>query len=378
MSAARFRIAGLAALALACSAAAAMAKSQCVSCHAALDEKQREIVSRFRNDIHRERGVSCHGCHGGDSSAEEAWKGMDPGAGFVGAPSKAETPAFCGKCHSRAEYIKRFNPALPVDQEKKYFTSGHGRRLKKGDSKVAACSSCHTAHSILPSKDPRSTVYAKNIPATCGKCHSDAGLMKSYGLPADQAAKYAGSVHGKALLERGDIAAPVCNDCHGNHGAGPPGVRDIAMVCGLCHPHNMELFNGSPMASQWKKKKFHACATCHGSHDVGHPTAAMLGAENGLCRRCHRAGDKGLAAGAAIKGLMERMEAGYRETEETVRIAEEKGMDVPTRRTCFRKRGRPSFWPRPPSTGSGWPQSRRRRARASPLWRRPRRWRKGR
>src|SRR5688572_12273090 len=46
----------------------------------------------------------------------------------------------------------------------------------------------------------------------------------NYGIPTDQAEKFKGSVHGEALLKNRDMAAPTCNDCHGNHGAAPPGA----------------------------------------------------------------------------------------------------------------------------------------------------------
>ncbi len=33
----------------------------------------------------------------------------------------------CGSCHSSAEFMKLYNPALPIDQVAKYRTSVHGR-----------------------------------------------------------------------------------------------------------------------------------------------------------------------------------------------------------------------------------------------------------
>jgi cytochrome b subunit of formate dehydrogenase len=40
---------------------------------------------------------------------------------------------------------------------------------------VANCASCHGVHNILSSSDPKSSIYPKNLPATCGKCHPGAG-----------------------------------------------------------------------------------------------------------------------------------------------------------------------------------------------------------
>jgi len=36
---------------------------------------------------------------------------------------------------------------------------------------VANCASCHGAHSILPSSDPRSSINRANLARTCGQCH---------------------------------------------------------------------------------------------------------------------------------------------------------------------------------------------------------------
>ena len=303
-------------------------KNQCIVCHATLGPKHPAVIRSFQQDIHNHKGLSCHSCHGGDPKAADMAEAMSAATGFVGVPKPSEVPAFCGKCHSQVGFMKHFNPSLAVDQEQKYWTSRHGAQLKAGDAKVATCSSCHTAHSILPPNDPRSTVFAKNVPATCGACHSDAKRMKSYRLPTDQVAKYSRGVHGHALLEKDDMAAPACNDCHGNHGAMPPGVEDIAMTCGQCHAANMEQFAKSPMAAGWRNKRVHTCAACHNHHDIAHPDAAMFDRERGVCRKCHRPQDPGARVAEKMGNLLNRLDAGYKEAAAGLKIAEEKGMDV--------------------------------------------------
>jgi hypothetical protein len=39
---------------------------------------------------------------------------------------------------------------------------------------VAKCSDCHTAHSVLPVSDGRSTVSPARIVSTCRQCHKEA------------------------------------------------------------------------------------------------------------------------------------------------------------------------------------------------------------
>lgn len=302
------------------------AQDHCVVCHAELGEKHEAILRDFEGDIHRQKGLSCHSCHGGDPSKPDFADAKD--ASFVGVPTRAEIPGFCGRCHSKPEYMKAFNPSLPVDQELKYFTSVHGQRLKKGDASVATCADCHRVHAIKPAKDPTSTVHPRNVPETCGRCHSDPARMGPYNLPTDQLAKYSGSVHGKALLERGDTAAPACNTCHSNHGAVPPGVENIGHVCGMCHATNEEFFKTSPMAGPWKTNKLHMCATCHNHHDIQHPTAELISTETGLCKKCHTSASAAGQVSRTMKEKLDAVEGSYRDADQAIGQAAAKGMDT--------------------------------------------------
>ena len=54
--------------------------------------------------------------------------------------------------------------------------------------------------------------------------------MAGYNIPTDVVTKYKQSVHYEALTKKGDLSAPTCNICHGNHGATPPGVESVANV----------------------------------------------------------------------------------------------------------------------------------------------------
>ena len=52
---------------------------------------------------------------------------------FRAVKSPADIPDFCGRCHSNIEYMRHFNPSPRTDQLAEYWTSGHGKQLKKGD-----------------------------------------------------------------------------------------------------------------------------------------------------------------------------------------------------------------------------------------------------
>jgi predicted CXXCH cytochrome family protein len=301
-----------------------LTEDQCVLCHTELESLPEGLLEA---DVHLREGLSCGGCHGGDPTAEDQDEAMSPEAGFVGVPSKNEIPGFCGKCHSDITFMRGFQPGISTDQVRQYETSRHGERLLDGDKKVADCVSCHTSHAILPHNDARSTVYPLNVPATCERCHGDPQYMEEYGIPTDQSEKFAGSVHGVALLENRDTGAPACNDCHGNHGARPPGVTSVIQICGQCHVNNMEYFAVSVMADVWETEGYGGCGECHGNHGVQKPFDDMVGTgENSLCVGCHDEGDAGYEAARAIRGHLARLSAANDEAEAKREEVHRRGM----------------------------------------------------
>ncbi len=266
-------------------------QDECIKCHIENDMMPEHYTE---NDIHWQRGLSCAGCHGGDPKEIDEEKAMSKRNGFVGVPDKKEIPRFCGKCHSNLTEMQLYQARIPTDQESQYYVSKHGQQLKLGNMDVATCTDCHTSHEILPPSDTRSTVYAINIPKTCNKCHGNTELMNKYNLESNQLKEYSRSVHGVALLEKQDIGAPACNDCHGNHGAKPPGVESISHVCGSCHINNMKYFNGSKMAKEFANMDIKACEECHGYHLINKPNDEMLNVdESPICSDCHSEGEDG-------------------------------------------------------------------------------------
>ena len=91
---------------------------------------------------------------------------------------------------------------------------------------------------------------------TCSRCHSDAEYMKPYGIPTDQFANYTTSVHHEALTVNGDLSAPTCTTCHGNHGAVPPGVDKVQNVCGTCHVFQAQMYKRARTARYLRIRAF--------------------------------------------------------------------------------------------------------------------------
>ena len=302
-------------------------KDTCITCHSALEGDLAKPTKQFAVDVHHQAGLSCADCHGGDPS-DESMDAMSRAKGFRGAPKKFQTPDFCARCHSDAAYMHRFNPQMRVDQLSQYVTSVHGKRLKQGDSKVAACVDCHSVHNILPASDTRSPVYPANVATTCGHCHADAAYMKGYDIPTNQFALYEKSVHAQTLAA-GDTSAPTCSTCHGNHGATPPGVSSVANVCGTCHVMNEQLFEKSPHQAAFAKMGLPACVQCHSNHEVVRPDDAWVGSgSQSVCVTCHAAGDKGYTAAQTMSTDLTRLSSSLVRAENVLDVAERAGMEV--------------------------------------------------
>jgi len=391
----------LAAIALMQGSPASLAQDGCLSCHETIGDDPGRL---FSGDIHRQKGISCSDCHGGDNTTDDMEKAMSSASGFVGVPkgdeisrmcsschsnastmvknyesqlpwgqlelltesvhgktaadgkarvvqcvtchnahgivpvSNSRSPVYplnvtatCGKCHSNAEYMRTYNPTLPVDQVNKYRTSMHGKRNVKGDLKVAECASCHGSHEVRSAKDVKSSVYPTNIPATCGTCHADPNYMKGYGIASDQLEKYTASVHGTALLEKNDIGAPACNDCHGNHAAAPPGVESVSNVCGTCHALNAELFDQSPHKKAFDSMDMPECETCHGNHEIVAATEQLLGvSDEAVCSWCHggEPDSKPYLTASTMRALADSLEEAETIAASLVDDAEQKGMEI--------------------------------------------------
>jgi hypothetical protein len=308
--------------------ASAQAPNTCLDCHSALDPPFKVTAEQFSQDIHAQKGLTCASCHGGDPSKDDQ-DAMSKQAGFRGKIERKDVPALCGRCHSDGAYMRQYNPSLRTDQFAQYLTSVHGKLRAKGDDKVAVCTDCHGVHDLRPASDTRSEVHPLNIAQTCARCHADAAYMKGYSIPTDQFAGYSVSVHHEALTVRGDLSAPTCTTCHGNHGAAPPGVGTVQNVCSTCHVFQAQLFDSSPHKAAFEAASLPGCVTCHSNHRITHPNDAMLGTgPQSVCTNCHSAGDPGYEAATAIQQQLERLDASVKSSDEILNRAESAGMEV--------------------------------------------------
>lgn len=316
--------------------AAAPEANQCVTCHATQpDQRLAAPAALFvQPDVHREKGFACVDCHGGDPTTTDKSQAHGRSQSFRGKPAGAAVIAICARCHSDAELMRSFAPKQRVDQATEYAASVHGKRLASGDQNVATCASCHGAHGVRLVSDAKSPVFPTNLANTCASCHADAKRMEGYKradgtpLPTSQHRDYRTSVHFTALTKNNDLSAPTCNDCHGNHGAAPPGVGSVANVCGTCHAVFAQKFETTVHREIFDK----GCAECHSNHAVVKPSDAMLAATGaGICVSCHNAtdkNDKGAAAAAAMRGNIEQFKTRLEQTQALIGRVKNSGIEV--------------------------------------------------
>jgi len=343
--------------------------NQCLECHGNADvwdkDQQRlfvtkEVLAALAGDIHWQKGLRCADCHGGNPATEEVNQAHAEEDGFrslrslpkdyTKPPQPAKVVELCGKCHANIEYMRRYRPSPRTDQLTEYWTSGHGRALKAtGDPKVATCISCHDKphgsaedrgkHGILAVDNLESPVYRTRVAKTCAKCHADEKVMAGYqyhGQPlgVKQYEEWRASVHAQALLIKGDLSAPTCNNCHGNHGALPPEVGSVANACGACHGKIASLFAETRMKHHFEQEKLPGCATCHSNHKIQPPSDTMVGMEGGaVCAKCHENGKYGATLAGAeaartIRAGLNGLSDQIKRAKETIDDAERLGMEI--------------------------------------------------
>jgi len=134
----------------------------CGKCHENIQHTYQRSVHGQAVAMGKRDAPVCTDCHGEHSITAVAL-----------ATSKvfpSHIPETCGQCHAAERITTKYQ--LPEHVVETYMQSYHGLALQLGSVTAANCASCHGAHDILPSSDPRSSVHPKNLARTCGSCHA--------------------------------------------------------------------------------------------------------------------------------------------------------------------------------------------------------------
>ncbi len=273
----------------------------CVKCHV--------NVNHENNPVCKDSGrVDCSICHADQTKLYEAST-----HGQLSSKNDPNAPA-CTDCHGTHNILTRNNPDSPTFARnipdlcarchregqkaalrytgsqheiiKHYKMSIHGKGLAQSGLMVSAtCTSCHTAHSMLPANDPKSSVNRNNVITTCAKCHL--GIAE----------KFQKSIHSR-LVNNTKKKLPVCIDCHTSHTIRRVDLASFRMLileeCGTCHKRETETYfetyhgKASLLSGGERTAK---CSDCHGSHDIlpAYYTKSRLNRLNVVetCRKCH-------------------------------------------------------------------------------------------
>lgn len=246
---------------------AKIARVNCASCH-------EDAAADFQKGIHSVLGPEgCQSCHGPAHDAQ---------------PAATIRPAQCSQCHG--------------SEVKQFESSVHAAAARNGDTQSPTCQSCHgPAHKILAAEDPQSRVAKKNLPLTCGSCHSNPDFLAKHQIPfAHPVEAYRLSVHARSLTA-GNTAAASCSDCHGSHGILPgrdPRSKinhwNVPATCGACHTEIKKTYDASVHGQAVARGSRDApvCTDCHGEHNIlapENPESLVNPARvsSVTCGRCH-------------------------------------------------------------------------------------------
>ncbi len=218
---------------------------------------------------------TCHGTH--TVKARSA-----PGSPI----STIQIPQLCGQCHKEGTPVSETRQIPQANILGNYMDSIHGEGLyKKGLTVTAVCTSCHTAHHVLPHTDPQSSIAKQNIVKTCTQCHAQIEAVHQKVIRGE-------------LWEKQPNMIPACVDCHEPHKIRqvfyPQGMSD--QDCQRCHANpelktvragkTVSLFVSQDELQHSRHAKV-ACVQCHTGGTPSKVRACETIADKVDCSICH-------------------------------------------------------------------------------------------
>jgi len=179
----------------------------CTKCHAKIEDVHKKVIRGELWEKQPHMIPACVDCHEPHKIRKVFYtEGMSNGE--------------CMTCHG--------NPALqPTTPGRTGSLYVSADELAKSRHSRLACVQCHTGGTPSDAR-PCTTVKDK---VDCNICHEH----------EPEATQYAESIHG-TLAAQGSPDAPLCQDCHGDHGvlgkadpASPTFSRNVPTLCAKCH-----------------------------------------------------------------------------------------------------------------------------------------------
>jgi len=193
---------------------------ECIDCHTDLDgadfphaeELDYVECKMCHDDVAELYMASLHGqaIERGEKLAPSCWDchtahNILPADNQNSQVNKFNIPFMCGRCHKEGTPVTQTYD-IPQDSILTHYSlSIHGEGLyKRGLTISAVCTDCHTAHSVLPHTDPKSTIFRDNVPKTCQICHGRIEQVHQKVIEGE-------------LWEKEPHKVPVCIECHEPH-----------------------------------------------------------------------------------------------------------------------------------------------------------------
>jgi thiosulfate reductase cytochrome b subunit len=243
-----------------------LAKVDCGSCH---PDEQTQYAASFHGRVAAKDPLAptCKTCHAPE------------GPHRILRPSNPKSPTaimgvptLCGRCHAEGTPVSQTYKMAETNIAANYRDSLHGKAVfEKGLSVAAVCTSCHTAHSVLPHDDPKSSIAKQNIVKTCTKCHSSIE-----------------TVHRKVI--RGELwekagMVPACVDCHSPHK-----VRSVFYSEGMSDRDCMRCHSDPSLKATINGKTVSLYVNLAETANSVHATKPTTGGAPVACVQCHTGG----------------------------------------------------------------------------------------
>ncbi len=216
------------------------ASESCGDCHSTEDlgeEMHRHLVSS-------DDAPACSACHDPHAVRPvEEWK------------AEAGASEYCLACHGQ-------HLALSLENGESLSLNVDRLMIERSVHLSHDCSDCHSefsgsGHPVRAFTSRRE--HSVTLAELCTQCHEDKNQQ------------FEGSIH-HTLLEGGNLAVPVCTDCHGFHTVKEAETiaRLSGQPCRRCHGEIFEAFGSSRHGRENESGHFEApvCADCHRAHEV--------------------------------------------------------------------------------------------------------------
>lgn len=244
---------------------------RCTDCHTektGYPHESKPFASK--RDVQVAYYEQCKSCHFANYT-----KTLD-GVHFAVLAKGNQKAALCVDCHGSHDITPPNQPRSRISQtcakchqgvQTTYVKSVHGRALfEERNADVPVCTDCHRSHDV---GGPREPGWRLKSPEICANCHTNARLMKKYGISTNVMSTYLADFHGMTASmhksQRTDVGAvtALCIDCHGVHDitkvgdkASPAMKANLDRVCARCHagaPKNFSAAWLSHYEPSWTK-----------------------------------------------------------------------------------------------------------------------------